>query len=218
MARKRTSGTIGMRTAIACLAAVAVLGFALGGLVPWRDRLVPEGSAALGPNVDTPEMRRVVLQSHTGLATKWGSFAGAPRLVFFGYTFCPDICPLGLSNLAGAIDILDARGIPLDPVFISVDPRRDTPEVLKGYVDAFHNRLEGLTGREDRIRALATAFLAYYEVSAETKGEEYYLIDHTRFIYLVGEGGNLLGHDPESTPPGELADAVLADLRGRRGG
>ena len=163
-------------------------------------------------NVDAPDLQRIVLQTHNGEATNWASYSKAHRLVFFGYTFCPDICPLGLANVAGAIDLLDAEGIELDPIFVTVDPKRDTPEVLHDYVKAFHTRFEGLTGKQDRIRQLASAFLAYYEINSETDDDEYYLIDHTSYVYLVDKNGALLGYYLESNPSEELAPLILKDL------
>lgn len=218
MSRGKATESLSSRTVILSLVIVAALGFALGTQVTSSDPTGQTDSASLGINVDTPELQRIVLQSHRGLATNWGSFAGVPRLVFFGYTFCPDICPLGLSNVAGAIDILDEQSIELDPIFVTVDPKRDTPEVLREYVSAFHERFEGLTGKEDQIRELASAFLAYYEVSSETKDDEYYLVDHTSYVYLVSKDGELLGYYPESKISDELATIILRDMLKERGG
>lgn len=212
MTKRKTQFRLGTRLAVACLFGIAFIGFTVGSLINSSKDVAPTGRTAPGVNVDTQDLQRVVLQSHRGLTTNWGSFAASQRVVFFGYTFCPDICPIGLSNVAGAIDILDERGTRLRPIFITVDPKRDTPEVLDDYVTAFHERFEGLTGKEERIRTLASAFLAYFEVNADTKGDEYYLVDHTSFVYLVGETGELLGYYPESNSPEELASAILSDL------
>ena len=208
---------IGKQTAFLCLAAIAVIGFTVGGLTTgWRQdaqRETQGQSTGLGINVDTQDLRRVVLQSHRGLATNWGSFSDSPRVVFFGYTFCPDICPTGLSNVAGAVNILDKQGLKLNPIFVTIDPRRDTPAVLKTYVSAFHDRLEGLTGKADRIKTLASAFLVFYEINSKTKEDEYYLMDHTSYVYLVNDDGEMLGYYSESKSPTELAEAMLTDYQ-----
>ena len=125
---------------------------------------------------------------------------------------------MGLSNVSGAVDLLAEQGHEINPVFVTVDPERDTPEVLREYLIAFHERLEGLTGKGERIRKLASAFLAFYEISAETKDSEYYLIDHTSYVYLVDKEGELLGYFPDSIGPEELANAILEDFSGHLGG
>ena len=197
-------------TALVCLTVAALLGIGLG--ISNTEPVQTPENGPLGINVDRADLQRVVFRTHRGLATNWGSFSGKPRVVFFGYTFCPDICPMGLSNVAGALDILDAEGFELQPIFVTIDPKRDTVEVLKDYVPVFHERLEGLTGKEQGIEKLASAFLAHFEVNNETAGDEYYLIDHTSFVYLVSETGDLLGYYPESTSPNDLAQRFQADM------
>ncbi|XAT61508.1 hypothetical protein GN278_12545 [Rhodobacteraceae bacterium Araon29] len=204
---------INTRTVILCLTVIAALGFAVGWLTTNRTTLAPQHISSLGISVDTEKLKQVVLQSHLGRDTTWGSFSGSPKVVFFGYTFCPDICPMGLSNVTDAVDILEQQGLKLNPIFITVDPKRDTPDVLKDYVTSFDGRIVGLTGKEDMIKALASAFMAFYEVNTDTKDDEYYLIDHTSFIYLVGSNGEVLGYYPETKSPQDLANAILADFR-----
>jgi protein SCO1/2 len=208
-----TKGRIGRRTALLSLAVIAIAGFALGKLFTAPTVSTTDNSASLGINVDTHDLQRLVFQSHRGLATNWGRFSNSHRVVFFGYTSCPDLCPMGLFNAAGAVDILEKRDLFLTPIFITVDPKRDTPEVLNEYVAAFHDRMEGLTGKEDSIKTLASAFLAFYEVAEDTKDDEYYLIDHTSYVYLVGDNGEVLGYYPESTNNKDLAEAMLVDFR-----
>ncbi len=213
MARSTIERSLSTRNAIVCLVTIALVGFALGKLTANRNNTGQVNVPTLGINVDTQELKQIALQSHRGTAINWGSLSGKPRVVFFGYTFCPDICPLGLSNVAGAVDILDEQGLELDPVFITVDPKRDTPEVLRHYVSAFHERLQGLTGKNQKIKTLASAFRAFYEVNADTKGDEYYLVDHTSYVYLVDDSGGVIGYYPESKIPQELAAEMLADFR-----
>ena len=204
---------IDTKTAILCLTLIAALGLAAGLLTTKQNTLASQQTFSLGINVDTQKLKQVVLQSHLGRATTWGRFSGSPRVVFFGYTFCPDICPMGLSNVADAVDILEQQGLKLNPIFITFDPKRDTPAVLQDYVTSFDGRIVGLTGQEDMIKALASAFMAFYEVNTDTKDDEYYLIDHTSFIYLVGSNGEVLGYYPETKSPQDLANAILADFQ-----
>lgn len=106
-----------------------------------------------------------------------------PSLVYFGYTFCPDVCPLDNARNAEAVSILEDRGIEVTPVFISIDPKRDTPEVMKEFTDLLHPRMIGLTGTSEQVKAASQAYKTYYR--AQNPDEEYYLVDHSTFTYLV---------------------------------
>jgi protein SCO1/2 len=106
-----------------------------------------------------------------------------PALVYFGYTFCPDICPVDAARNAEAVDILEERGLEVTPVFISVDPGRDTPEVIGEFTDLLHPRMIGLTGSDAQIAAAARAYKAYFRIA--DPDEDYYLVDHSTFTYLM---------------------------------
>ena len=106
-----------------------------------------------------------------------------PSLVYFGYTFCPDVCPLDAARNAEAVDILKQRGHDVQPVFISIDPERDTPEVLAAFTDVMHPDMLGLTGTPEQVRAASQAFRTYFR--KQDSGDEYYLMDHSTFTYLV---------------------------------
>ncbi|WP_295078175.1 SCO family protein [Tabrizicola sp.] len=111
-----------------------------------------------------------------------------PSLVYFGYTFCPDVCPLDMARNVEAVDLLEEQGLDVSPVFISIDPERDTPDVLKDYASNMHPRLIALTGTADQVKAAAQAYKTVYK-KRET-GDEFYLMDHMTFTYLMlpGEG------------------------------
>jgi protein SCO1 len=106
-----------------------------------------------------------------------------PALIYFGYTFCPDVCPLDNLRNAEAADILEEQGIEVTPVFITIDPARDTVDVMKDYVENMHPRMIGLTGSEAQVRAASQAFKTYYK--AQPAEDEFYLVDHTTFTYLM---------------------------------
>tara|TARA_B100001057_G_scaffold438874_1_gene471669 strand:- start:137 stop:805 length:669 start_codon:yes stop_codon:yes gene_type:complete len=106
-----------------------------------------------------------------------------PSLVYFGYTFCPDVCPLHASRNADAVDMLEELGVQTTPVFISVDPSRDTPEVLKGFSEMIHPRMLAYTGSEEQVRAASKAYRTYYK--KQESNDEYYLVDHSTITYLV---------------------------------
>lgn len=106
-----------------------------------------------------------------------------PSLVYFGYTFCPDVCPLDMSRNVEAVDLLAERGIEVTPVFVSIDPERDTSEVLAGYAENLHPSLIALTGSADQVRTASQAYKTFYQ--KQETGDEYYLVDHSTFTYLV---------------------------------
>lgn len=112
-------------------------------------------------------------------------------LVYFGYTFCPDVCPLDLSRNAEAVDLLEAQGIMVKPVFITIDPARDTPEVMADFTDYLHPRMVGLTGSQAEIDDVARAYRVYAAKQAEAD-DEYYLVDHSIFTYLMDPKEGLL--------------------------
>ena len=106
-----------------------------------------------------------------------------PTLIYFGFTFCPDVCPLDSMRNAQAINILDSQGIEVKPVFISIDPERDTVEVVRDFTDNFHDRMLGLTGSLEQVRSASQAYRTYY--AKQDSEDEYYLVDHTTMSYLV---------------------------------
>ncbi|MCB2135989.1 MAG: SCO family protein [Rhodobacteraceae bacterium] len=123
-----------------------------------------------------------------------------PTLVYFGYTFCPDICPTDTARNAEAVDALEEMGYDVKPVFISVDPGRDTPEVLKEWTDLVHPRLLGLTGSPEQIAAAAKAYRTYYKVPEDTS-DEFYLVDHmTQTFLMLPETGFVEFFSRDDTP------------------
>lgn len=138
------------------------------------------------------------LIDHTGKKRTDADFRGKLLLVYFGYTYCPDICPADLLQISLALDKLGAGGDAVQPIFISVDPERDTTAVLAQYVLSFHPRLIGLTGTPEQIRAVADSYKAYYAKYTPPDGGVY-LIDHTGFTYLMDRDGKYLGFFPPGT-------------------
>jgi protein SCO1/2 len=106
-----------------------------------------------------------------------------PSLVYFGYTFCPDVCPFDTSRNAEAVDLLEEMGIPATPVFISIDPERDTPEVVGDFAANIHPKMIGLTGSPEEVKAASQAYRTYY--NKQEGDPDYYLVDHSTFTYLV---------------------------------
>ena len=164
-------------------------------------------------NVDLPDLSAIPMTSSTGQEVTWGEFSGHFRLVFFGYTFCPDICPLGLSNMVSALDLLQERNFDPLPIFVTVDPERDTPDVVRQYVDAFHDNLVGLVGHTTQTRKLASGFRAIYERADDIENSEFYLINHTSYIYLIGPNGDLLDYYDDDIQFENLAATIFERIQ-----
>jgi len=147
------------------------------------------------------------LTDHTGKLRTDVELRGKLLVIYFGYTYCPDICPADLMAISIALDRLGAIADAVQPIFITVDPERDTVEHLAEYVAAFHPRLLGLTGTPDQIRSVATAYKTYFAKAENARGKDY-VVDHTAFIYLVGRDGQYIGFLPPSTSPERLSEVI----------
>lgn len=123
------------------------------------------------------------LVSETGATVTDADVITKPSLIYFGYTYCPDVCPLDTARNADAVAILQERGYDVQPVFITIDPARDTPEVLADFTNYLHPDMIGLTGSEEQIKAASTAYRTYYR--KQDGDPEYYLMDHSTFSYLT---------------------------------
>lgn len=135
-------------------------------------------------------------------------FLGKYMLVFFGYTYCPDLCPTELQVMSAALDSLGAKADAIQPIFISFDPERDTPGVLKQYVSNFHRRLVGLTGTPEEIAAAAKAYRVYYSKVPNSSAPDTYLMDHSTITYLMDPQGKFLKHFSYSTDAAAMAKAL----------
>ncbi len=166
---------------ISLVVATAVLAAGAGGYLYMQTRNQPDcaagklaGGAIGGPFTLIDGDGRTVTDKQ--VITK-------PSLIYFGYTFCPDVCPLDNARNADATDLLAKRGFDVTPIFISIDPKRDTPEVVKQYAENFSPRMIGLTGTPAEVKAASKAYRTYYRIQDPSK--EFYLIDHSTYTYLV---------------------------------
>jgi protein SCO1 len=146
------------------------------------------------------------LVDHAGKPRTEADFRGKFLLIYFGFTYCPDVCPTDLQAIGSALDQLGAAGEDVQPLFITIDPERDTPALLAGYVPLFHPRLVGLSGDASAIRQAARAYKVYYAKVA-TAGDDY-TVDHSGYIYLMDRAGQYLGFFPPGTPPERMADVI----------
>jgi len=152
------------------------------------------------------------LTDHTGHLRTERDFRGQLMLVYFGFTWCPDICPADLQAIGLALDKLGNDAARLQPLFITVDPERDTAEHLAEYVKLFHPRLIGLTGSLDAIRKAADAYKVYFAKVPIGKEAGDYTVDHTAFIYLMDRDGNYLGFFPPGTTPDRMVEIIRPRL------
>ncbi len=138
-----------------------------------------------------------------------------PSLIYFGYTFCPDVCPLDNARNAEAVEILELRGTIVKPVFISIDPGRDTPEVLAEFTDYLHPRMIGLTGSEAQVKAASKAYRTFYQSHKEDSGDdEFYLVDHSTFTYLTLPEYGFVEFFRRDLSPQDMADRVQCFVDG----
>ena len=168
-------------------AAVAVVAL-IGGTYVMTTRGAEDAFAACrvgavaGADVGGP----FTLVSETGQTVTDTDVITKPSLIYFGYTFCPDVCPLDTMRNAIAVDILAEQGHDVQPVFITIDPERDTPQVVAEFTDVMHPEMLGLTGSEEQVDAASKAYRTYYKKHPPEDGEDdYYLVDHSTFTYLV---------------------------------
>jgi protein SCO1/2 len=146
------------------------------------------------------------LVDQNGQARTEADLKGRLSLIYFGYTFCPDVCPLALSNMGAAIDALGKKGDAVVPVFVTVDPERDTVARLKEYAQRFHPRLLALTGTPEAVARAAKAYRIYY-AKQEGAGADY-LMDHSSLIYLMDRDGRYLAHFGPNANPQEIAAKI----------
>jgi protein SCO1 len=151
------------------------------------------------------------LTTHTGVAVTDKTYEGQYTLLYFGYTFCPDVCPLGLMLMQDVMERLGPDAADIQPLFITVDPERDTPAVLKDFIEPFHPRLIALTGTPEAVAEVAAAYKMYYR-RADFEGVEGYGIDHMNIFYLMGPDGTYVAHFLSPTSPKDVAESIRSHL------
>ncbi len=156
------------------------------------------------------------LVDQDGRAVTERDFAGRFLLVYFGFTWCPDVCPTELGTIASAMDELGADAARVTPVLITIDPQRDTPEVMREYVARFHPRLVGLTGTPEQVAEVARRYRVYF-ARAQRPDLHEYLMDHSSFVYLVGPDSLVRAMFRPETSPEAMAAAVRGQLRSATG-
>lgn len=149
------------------------------------------------------------LTSHDGKRVTNTDFDGRYMLIYFGYSFCPDVCPLDLQKMSAALYQLESEGYdttPIQPLFITIDPERDTVEELANFMPDFHPRLIGLTGSPDEIADVARKYKVYY-AKRDQPGTESYLMDHQAYQFVMGPDGEFLRIFSSRDKPEDMAAA-----------
>jgi cytochrome oxidase Cu insertion factor (SCO1/SenC/PrrC family) len=151
------------------------------------------------------------------LSDQWGKrrtldeFRGKVVLLYFGYTYCPDVCPTDLAAIGAMLRTLGTQGDVVQPLFVTLDPQRDTPEILREYVAAFHPRFVALRGSEDETRRVALSYKVFYEKVRRAESEPY-LVDHAAFTFLLDRNGNYVAFFPPGTTSDRMAIMVQQAL------
>ncbi len=193
---------------IAMLAALAV--FLLAALA-WQWGLIsPTGRNGPGSGVASVG-GPFTLTDQNGQTRSEKDFAGRLMLIYFGYSYCPDVCPTALQVMTGALGMLGPKASGVQPIFITIDPARDTPTHLKDYVSNFFPGMIGLTGSEEAIKQIAAAYRVYFRKATDS-GTTEYLMDHSSIIFLMGKDGAYLTHFTHQTPPEKMADIIRKHL------
>ncbi len=197
-----------MRTSLialgaAGLAAAALAGMALSPLWSGRDAFADcrDGQVA-GGDIGGP----FSLVSARGEDVTNAQVLTEPSILYFGFTSCPDVCPLDMARNAQAVDLLAERGIEAQPIFVSVDPGRDTPEVVGDYAALFHPEAIGLTGSPEQVDAAARAYRVYHAKVGDDP--ENYLVDHSTYSYLVLPGMGFVDFVDRDEPAEAVADRL----------
>ena len=156
------------------------------------------------------------LVDQSGETRTQADFAGRHMLVYFGYTYCPDVCPTSLSLMSQGLDLLETETGSLEdrvvPIFVTVDPARDDVAAMAAYAEHFHPRLVALTGNDAQIAAAAKAYRVYYRRAEDPSASEY-LMDHSSFIYLMGPDGTYVSHFAHNASPEEIAEGLKGFLK-----
>lgn len=193
---------------------VALVGLAAGGIylsgATGGDALAQCRSGAVAGGLDAFGTDFTLTRQDGQRVTAEQAF-DRPSLLYFGYTFCPDVCPLDNARNAEAQALLSEQGSDVQMVFITVDPRRDTPPVLADFTDMLSDDMIGLTGTDEEIAAVNKGWRNYYKAN-DAEDDAYYLVDHMTNTYLVLPGNRTVEYYPRDTSPEVMAESVSCYL------
>lgn len=192
------------------LLTVVIAGFLIGALGGAALLVLSQG--AQGPAVQSSGKALIggpfTLVDRTGKTVTDQDFRGRHMLVFFGFTHCPDICPAELQVMSATLDELGPKADQVVPIFITLDPERDTQAAMGAYVTNFGPRFVGLTGSPEQIAAAAKAYRVAYSKFQQDKASSDYSIDHSALVYLMGKDGEYITHFAYGTPAGKMTETL----------
>ena len=194
------------------LLTVIVAGFLIGALVGAGALILTTSSS--GPKVETSGKALIggpfTLVDQHGKTVTDRDFRGRYMLVFFGFTHCPDICPAELQVISASLDDLGSKAEEVVPIFVTLDPERDTPEVMADYVKNFGSRFVGLTGSPEEIAEAAKAYRVAFSKfeNKDAVGDDNYSIDHSALVYLMGRDGEYITHFNYGAPAAKMTESL----------
>jgi len=186
---------------IGALAALLMIGV---GAIVWLTQGPDAGLGIGGPFSLVDQNNRPVTEK---------TYQGKYMLVYFGFTFCPDVCPTTLNHVADALDRLGDKADRLVPIFISVDAKRDTPEAMKQYAAAFNPRIVGLTGTPEQAAAAARTYRVYFKENRTGPGANDYVMDHSSILYLMGPDGRFIAPIRAESSGEQIAAEILRHMK-----
>jgi len=188
---------------VAAILAVAV-GLGLGFLIPVGKPDLEVSQSFIGGDFE--------MVNHRGETVTQETFKGRHMLVYFGYTFCPDVCPTELQAVTVALNDMGKKADAITPVFVTIDPERDDVAAVREYIGFFHPRLVGLTGTPAQVEAITDAFGVFYAKARDTGETSDYLMDHSSLIFLMDEDGRYVTHIRTGTAPEVIARQLIDAL------
>tara|TARA_R110000787_G_scaffold143488_5_gene257258 strand:+ start:36532 stop:37134 length:603 start_codon:yes stop_codon:yes gene_type:complete len=175
-----------------------------------RSRLAPTATEAIRDSIKSD----FALVDHTGKSVTDENYRGKWLLVFFGFTNCPDVCPTALNEIAQIIENLGEKAAKVQPLFITIDPERDTPERMAEFVSAFDPRITGLTGTPEQIKASTKSFKVYYAKEVQKGAPDGYTMEHTASLYLIDPKGRFVRPYSYNATIEEISDDLRERLQG----
>ena len=197
------------------LVPIALVSMLTGGLLAmaWLASQLPQAKVGTSSNNNAVGRAAIggpfTLVNHKGKTVTQADFKGKYMLVYFGYTFCPDVCPTELQVMSAALEALPpAKAAKITPILVSIDPERDTPAKLAEYVANFHPRLVGLTGTLKQVRAAGKVYKVYFKKAKDPDSSAGYAMDHSSIVYLMGPNGDFIKHFAYGTSSKKMADTL----------
>ena len=197
---------------VAATAAVVVIALVL---IAWQFGFLSPNGRNSGSMVSAKIGGSFELVDHNGKLRRSAEFHEKFMLIYFGYSYCPDVCPTALQVMGSALNSLGDKAKMVQPIFITIDPKRDTTKHLKTYVQNFYHNLLGLTGTKEAIKDTAKKFRIYYARVSGNKDKseaDNYLVDHSSIVFLMGKRGQYITHFNHQTDPTKMAEIIAKQL------